>query len=141
MFKKSIVFASLLACHVSAFAATTESTDHHFYVQMQNRSSKNVTMSFRRGEGNVSLDPVLADNTPLKTVSPKYGVNIVPMVPTATFNIIFKGQNECNFNIGFFAPGKPRVTMQGLGCLGGGYQIADQGTTLVLFVSDINHKV
>ena len=132
-----IVAISFLALSTNVIAA-----DHHFFVQMENISQKDVTLSFRQVEGNVSLSPILEDGTKLSInqKSVPYAVSIVPLDPKANYNIIFKGEKDCQFNVGFYAAGRPRVTMQGLGCLGSGAKITNQGTTLLLYVSDINRK-
>ena len=113
----------------------------HFYIEMQNQSQKNASISFSEGVGNVYLQPELLKFTPLppNQISEKYGVYFDPLLPEDTFNIIFTGKNDCVFNVGFFAPADPVITMSGLGCAGGGYRIIDNGTTLLLYISDI-HK-
>ncbi|MHB1949630.1 MAG: hypothetical protein ACYCQI_16140 [Gammaproteobacteria bacterium] len=135
---KSYLLASLLALGFSTGSYAVDKS--HFFVQMQNLTQKDVSVSFRKGNANVDLNPVLVDNTllPAQQKSAPYGVEIIPMDHTATFNIIFKGNKECNFNIGFYAPGRPRVITEGLGCLGTGSQIVEHGSTLLLYVSDIN---
>lgn len=108
---------------------------------MQNRSYTDATISFSQNIGNVYLDPTLSDHTPLpaNSTSHKYGVVINPLLPEDTFDIIFTGKHDCTFTVGFYAPANPKITMEGPGCSGGGYQIIDNGMTLQLFISEI-HK-
>lgn len=112
----------------------------HFNVQMENQSEKPAWLSFQN-VGNVSLQPVLTDNTllPSKQQSIQYKVYFDPLTIQDNFNIIFKGKQNCIFNIAYFAPGSPKITVSGLGCNGGGYRIIDSGETLLLYVTDI-HK-
>ena len=133
---------SLLTLGLFTTAQAAELNKHHFWIQMLNASDKNVTVSFHKGVGNVSLAPELPDNTPLKpsSITAHYAVNIEPLDPAATFNITFKNEKECNFTVGFYAPGRPRILMEGLGCIGGGTQIVEGGKTLMLYISDINLK-
>lgn len=113
----------------------------HFLILMQNLSQKDVTLRFQPGIGNVYLQPTLPDQTPLPAgqMSSKYGVYIDPLTPFDTFSIVFTGQKDCSFTIGFYAPADPTVSISGPGCDGGGYQIVDNGGTLLLFVSDIHY--
>lgn len=121
----------------SAYAAP------HFYLQMENRSDKEAAISFQKGEGNVYLAPNLGEKTPLPAQgkSGKYQVNIEPLEPQATFKIIFAGKQPCQFTVGYFAPGNPTVQVLGPGCRGGGYQIIDNGYTLLLYVTDIKRSL
>lgn len=114
----------------------------HFYVQMENRSDKTASISFKTDIGNVFLNPVLNTDTPLSAQekSRKYEVHIEPLNDKSTFNIIFTGKQDCTFNIGYYAPANPKVTVSGPGCYGGGYQITDNGYTLLLYVSDIHFR-
>ena len=127
----TFILSLLFASHT--FAAP------HFQIQMQNRGDKNATVTFQSVVGNVSLDPGLNDNTPLvsHSYSGKYGVVIEPLDEKSNFNIVFKGEKECTFNVAFYAPARPKITQYGLGCYGGGYQIIDNGHTLLLYISDI----
>lgn len=111
----------------------------HFFLQMENRSDKNVMVSFQQGAGNIYLKPFLPDHTPMAAhqVSERYGIYIEPLDRNSTFNIIFTGQHDCTFNVAFFAPGRPKITTFGLGCYSVGYEMADNGGTLLLYVSDI----
>jgi len=115
--------------------------DPHFYLVMENQSAQDVTMSFQPVVGNVSLDPVLPDHTALAAGkdSAKYGVIFQPLDPSDTFNVVFTGAQDCTFNVAFFAPGDPKITVSGLGCAGGGYKIIG-GDTLMLYISDIHLK-
>lgn len=134
--KKAILFALYFLTH-AALASVP-----HFFVQMENRSDKQAAISFQKGVGNVWLEPNLADKTPLPShqKSMKYQVNIEPLDPKATFNIIFTGKQNCNFNIAYYAPANPKVTVSGFGCHGGGYEITGNQYTLLLYISDINLK-
>jgi len=140
--KKSAILFSLIAMSNLTYALplNTLATDPHFYVVMQNRSGKDVTTSFQKGVGDVDLQPILNDHTPLPAhkTSIKYGVNFHPLDPQDTFNIVFTGEQDCTFNVAFYAPGNPKITVSGLGCYGGGYSIIDGGYTLLLYVSDIH---
>ena len=122
-------------------APTFAQTRPHFYVQMENRSDKPASISFQTDIGNVYLNPTLSTNTPLaaQEKSEKYEVHIEPLNDKSTFNIVFTGKRPCTFNIGYYAPANPKVTVIGPGCYGGGYQIIDKGYTLLLYISDI-HK-
>lgn len=136
---KQLIITCLMLIANSAFAAT----DAHFYLQMENRSNKPASVSFKPEKGNVYLEPTLADHTPLSAHSntPKYGVHIEPMDPAATFNVVFTGNQDCTFNIGFYGPANPKVIVSGAGCQGGGYEIIDNGSALLLYISDIRKKV
>jgi hypothetical protein len=142
--KKSAIFFSFIAIASLACASPLNAltTAPHFYVVMQNQSQKDVTTSFQKGVGNVDLEPILNDHTPLPAhkTSIKYGVNFHPLDPQDTFNIVFTGEQDCTFNVAFYAPGNPKISMSGLGCYGGGYSIIDGGYTLLLYVSDIHLK-
>lgn len=141
MFKK-IFLLSFISLWITTSTHAASLNPHHFKIQMLNGSNKNVTLSFREGIGHVELDPVLPDGYLLKPTesSPHYGVNIVPLDPSSTFNIIFKGEKECQFTVGFYAPGRPRITMEGLGCLGGGARLTEMGSTLLMYISDIDYQ-
>jgi len=130
------MFSALLALSNLGYAAT----EPHFNLVMENQSDKDATISFQQVVGNVDLTPVLADHMPLAlhSSSIKYGVNFHPVDPQDTFNIIFTGKQDCTFNIAFYAPADPKVTVSGPGCYGGGYSILDGGYTLLLYVSDIH---
>ncbi|MBA3660122.1 MAG: hypothetical protein H0W64_00150 [Gammaproteobacteria bacterium] len=112
----------------------------HFYLQMENKTDQNVTISFKKEVGNVYLEPTLPDETPLAahTLGAKYEVHIEPMERTATFNVHFTGRQYCQYNISFYGPGNPKVTVSGPGCHGGGYRVLDH--TLLLYVSDIRRS-
>lgn len=133
---KLFVFISLLSSTVFADPVP------HFYIQMENQSDKNASISFQKNVGNVSLQPVLNDHTPLpaKQLSNRYNVFFDPLDSADTFNIVFTGKNDCTFTVGYFAPANPKVSVSGLGCRGGGYRIIDGGYTLLLYVSDIHLK-
>jgi hypothetical protein len=142
--KKVLFILGLLVLNNTILANTPSAISDpspHFYVEMQNQSQKNASISFAPGVGNVFLQPELLKMTPLPAnqTSNKYGVYFDPLVPEDTFNIIFTGKNDCIFTVGFFAPADPIITMSGLGCAGGGYKIIENGTTLLLYISDI-HK-
>lgn len=131
--------AYLLGLFASFLITSQAIAEQHFYVQMENRTEGSVGISFQQAVGNIYLDPVLADYTPLAAhqASEKYGVHIEPLDPKSTFNIVFTGKKDCTFNVAFYAPGRPKITSYGLGCYGGGYQLIDNGATLLLFVTDI----
>lgn len=137
MLKNLFAIAILSSISFSLYADASS----HFFVQMKNDSEKDVTISFHQGpDKEITLEPTLPDNTPLIShqTSKKYGVNIVPMDPKATFNIVFKGNQDCKLDIGFYAPGRPRVTIEGLGCTGAGFKLIDHGKTLLLYITDID---
>lgn len=123
----------LLFIAAPAFAA------EHFFIQMENRSARNATISFQQVDGNVFLEPTLVDRSPLAAhkISDRYGVHIEPLDPKSNFNIVFTGRKACTFNVAFYAPGKPKITTYGLGCAGCGYQLVDNGSTLLLYITDI----
>jgi hypothetical protein len=134
---RSLVITGILALGLSTHALAKA----HFFVQMENSSSENVILTFNQGpDKEITLEPTLIDNTPLAAhqVSPKYGVNIVPMDPKATFSILFKAKNTCKFDVGFYAPGRPQIHISGLGCKGAGFKLVDGGSTVLLTISDIN---
>lgn len=116
----------------------------HFNLEMKNITNKVVTVSFVPGEGNIFLTPSLANQTtlfPFQT-SQTYGVNIEPLSSTANFNIVFKSSEDCNFNIGFLSPGKPKVTISGPGCSGkDGYSIIRKTNTLLIYVYQLDSNV
>lgn len=130
-----------LLLFVTFTAPSLAQTRPHFYIQMENRSDKAASVSFQTDIGNVYLNPTLSTNTPLaaQEKSKKYEVHIEPLDDKSTFNIVFTGKKPCTFNIGYYAPANPKVTVIGPGCYGGGYQIIDKGYTLLLYISDI-HK-
>jgi hypothetical protein len=132
---KSLILTSLLTLNTAAIAAP------HFFMQMENRGDKDATISFRHGTGEISLDPVLPDNTtlPAHSASNKYGV-IVDFKPDSTFVIAFKGKEECTFTAGFGSPGFPKVTIEGRGCDGAGFGLNHDNKTLVFYVNGINLK-
>jgi hypothetical protein len=146
MFNKQLLILSGLSfiavsCNVLAAPIKTFSnTGPHFYLQMENASDKDVTISFKKGIGKSDLMPALSENTKLlaHTDSDKYGVEFHPLLPWDTFNITFTGKHDCNVNVAFYAPSDPKITLSGLGCNGGGYKIIDNGYTLLLYISDIN---
>jgi len=127
------------AVNATPLLINTESSPH-FYLQMENLSDNNADISFAKGRGDVTLDPVLTDHTqlPAHSDSQKYAVEFHPLLPWDTFNIVFTGNKSCTVNIAFYAPSDPKITISGYGCAGGGYKIIDSGTTLLLFISDIN---
>lgn len=124
------------------FITTTYAAPAHFFIQAENRSDKNASLSFQQDVGNIYLDPIMNEHTNIAAhaLSTKYGVHIEPLDPKASFNIIFTGKQDCTFNIGFYGPGNPKVTVSGAGCYGGGYEIIDNGTALLLYISDIHKK-
>lgn len=139
--KQLMILAGLIAT-TSVFAFSPAASSPHFNLVMENRSDKDVNISFQQEIGYIDLDPVLNDHTPLSphSTSLKYAVNFYPLDPKDTFNIVFTGKQNCTFNIAFYAPANPKVTISGLGCYGGGYSITDGGYTLLLYVSDIHLK-
>lgn len=136
--KQLTALSGLLFATINLYAAPP-----HFYIQMENLSDKAAAISFKQEVGNVFLEPGLADKTPLDahTSSAQYDVHIEPLDPKATFDVVFTGKKDCTFNIGFYAPANPKVIVSGEGCYGGGYQITNEGTTLLLYISDIHKKV
>ena len=126
MLKKSLLLASLLT-----LASASAISAPHFYMAMENNSNKDTVFK---------LEPALADETPLvaQTSTLKYAVNIEPMDPSATFDVVFKGKNECVYTVGFYQPGNPKVSMMGPGCKGGGYRFENH--VLVFYISDITYK-
>ena len=146
MLKKISLLTSVLALTLSPLIAqaglvTKDANDQpHFFVQMANQSSHDVTLSFKQvaGDGKIELSPTLADNTPLAAnqQSLVYGVTYVPLGESDQFNIIFTGKLSCAFTVAFFAPGDPEITMSGYGCAGGGYSVT--GHTLILYISNIH---
>ena len=139
--KKFLLLAGLVAASSVSYATPlNQSTAPHFYVMMENHSDKDASISFQKVVGEVDLDPVLADHTPLPAhkTSAKYGVNFHPLGKKDNFNIVFTGKEDCAFNIAFYSQGNPKITVSGLGCFGGGYSIS--GDTLFLYISDINLK-
>ena len=135
MLKKSLLLASLLT-----LASASAISAPHFYMAMENNSNKDATISFRQQDTVFKLEPALADETPLvaQTSTLKYAVNIEPMDPSATFDVVFKGKNECVYTVGFYQPGNPKVSMMGPGCKGGGYRFENH--VLVFYISDITYK-
>ena len=95
-------------------------------------------MRFHPVTGNVSLEPSLIDGTPLSAsqMSSKYGVVFNPLGRDDTFDVVFTGQQDCAFNVAFYAPNNPKITVSGPGCFGGGYRV--NGNTLVLYITDIH---
>ncbi len=140
--KQLLVLAGLIAVSNLSYASSlnTIATNPHFYVMMENRSDKDVSISFQKGVGDVDLNPILNDHTllPAHKTSLKYGVNFHPLGREDTFNIVFTGKQDCAFNVGFYSRGNPKITVSGLGCYGGGYSINDLDHTLLLYVSDIH---
>jgi hypothetical protein len=138
--KKIVSLANLIIVLAISLLSATAMASPHFYLQMQNRSNKEATISFKQGLGNVYLEPVLGDHTALAAheSSKKYEVHIEPLDPKSTFNTIFTGKQDCTFNISYYGPANPKVIVSGAGCYGGGYQIIDNGHTLLLYVYDIN---
>jgi hypothetical protein len=136
IYKISLFFLISFLSVGALFAEPTQ----HFNVKMQNRSTRVVTLRFEPVSGNVSLQPQLNDYTPLQAgeYSATYGVYFDPLTPSDSFKIIFRGNKDCVFKVEYFAPGSPKISMSGYGCKGGGYQIVDQGQTLLLYVSEIN---
>ncbi len=134
MLRKLIAAAVLIAASTSTFAAP------HFFLQLKNGTNKNITISVKENVGKMHLEPQLVDNTPLaaQQSSEKYGVVFEPLTAEGMFDVVFTGQKACTFTIGYFAPGNPKITVMGHGCNGGGYQIIDNGHTLLLYVSDIH---
>lgn len=114
----------------------------HFNLKMENRSDKDTTITFTRHTGNVSLIPELQANTYLAphTMTFSYGVEITPMSPQASFDITFKGKENCTFTVGYYGPGNPKISIAGSGCHGGGYELIEDNHTLLLYVSDIHLK-
>jgi hypothetical protein len=110
----------------------------HFYIQMDNQSNKDISLNFQPVSGSVSLTPTLANNVPLLAhqQSNKYGVIFDDLGRDDTFNVIFTGQQDCVYNVAFYAVNNPKITISGLGCFGGGYHI--DGNTLVLTVLEIH---
>lgn len=134
-----ILFTFLTSC-IYAFPLDSSKDGPHFYIQMENRSEQNATISFQPVVGNVSLTPSLNDHTNLLAHqrSRQYGVVFNPLGKDDQFNIIFTGKKDCAFNVAFYAPYDPKITISGLGCFGGGYQV--QGDTLILYITDIHVK-
>ena len=95
----------------AAFLAHAESDptmtllSSHFYIQMENQSNKNVSMSFQEVNGSVYLQPTLENNTllPAHQLSLKYGAVFSDLNPTDTFNIVFTDQQDCTFNVAFYS--------------------------------------
>lgn len=139
--KKGNITLGLLAAGLLS-ASVYANTGPHFYVKMENRSAKPASISFQPDVGSVSLNPIMSDHTPLaaQETSEKYEVYFKPLDTKSTFNIVFTGKQDCTFNIGYYGPANPKVTVSGPGCYGGGYQITDSGHTLLLYVSDIHLK-
>ncbi len=147
MLKKLMMLGTITAFSMTAISAQaellkTKKDAPHFYIKMENQSDKDATVSFQQDVGYVFLTPILGDHTalPAHQKSQRYGVTLAPLDPADTFNIVFTGQNDCTFKIGFFGPGNPTVNVSGSGCYGGGYKIVDEGDglSLVLYVSDIH---
>ena len=114
------------------------SSKPHFYIQMLNNSKQDTTLSFTPIHGNIQLTPILPNDTLLSSgqTSQIYGVTFEPLGKDDVFSINFKGKAYCNFEVSFYGPGNPKIVIVGPGCRGGGYQVIN-GTTLLLFVSDI----
>lgn len=88
----------------------------------------------------VYFDETLEDNTllPAGRYSYLFGVNFAPRDPQSRFKIIFEGDKQCVFTIGYFKfPSMPAVTIAGNGCEGSGYRIERCGgyDTLVLYIT------
>jgi hypothetical protein len=137
MIKKIFTLFAFIFITTSAFA---QNRVPHFFVQMENQSLKETSISFQPVVGNVYLQPSLADHHPLKAheTSEKYGVVFNPLGRNDSFNIVFTGKKDCAFNVAFYSEYNPKITMSGMGCFGGGYRIT--GNTLVLYVTDIHLK-
>jgi hypothetical protein len=131
----SVIVSTLL------LATPLWAADPHFHMSISNNSDTPVTVSFSNDTGQTSLDPELANDTPLAPGATldnqgnNYGVIIEPLLKSTFFSVHFKGIEECVFSIGFFAPGAPWVHLDGAGCQGGGYSI--KGDVLNLYVSKI----
>ena len=139
--KKIVFLGSFMIISVQAETVKIiQNSAPHFYLQMENQSDKEASISFQQGVGNVSLTPVLQDHTSLAghQQSAKYAVTFSPLDPADTFNVIFTGKRDCTFTVGYFAPGNPKISVSGYGCNGGGYRIIDGGYTLLLYVSDVH---
>lgn len=110
----------------------------HFYIQMENQSTQDVTLSSQVDQGEVQFSPMLSDGTllPANQTSQSYGVIYPNFGKDDVFSILFTGKKSCEYKVEFFAPGDPKITIQGLGCAGGGYKL--DGHTLILYVSDIH---
>lgn len=136
------LFSMLFVLNASLSYAfpNTDMTKPHFYIQMENHSERDASISFQKVIGNISLIPTMSDHTTLLShqKSGKYGVEISPLGRDDQFNIVFTGKEDCAFNVAFYAVYDPKITISGLGCLGGGYKL--QGNTLVLYISDISLK-
>lgn len=140
-FKKlfTLTALSFLSLNATAEINLNDPTPH-FYVQMENQSNQDASVSFTPRVGNVSLAPELSSHTslPAHQKSQKYGVVFNPLGRDDSFNIVFTGKQDCAFTIEFFAPNDPKVTISGLGCFGGGYRV--NRDTLELYISDIRTK-
>lgn len=129
---------SILALVSATTPFLVSAANPHFFVQMENLSSQQTSVSFRALTPNVSLIPELADHSllPPNQLTARFGVMFTPLGKDDNFNIIFTGKQDCLFNVAFYAVNNPKITISGPGCFGGGYEII--GNTLRLFVSDIH---
>lgn len=139
--KKLCIFLSVCMFSANVSAEISQKFSNQFPLQMQNQTSKDVRISFRNDIGIVYFDIPLEDNTllPAGQYSYTYGVNYAPRDPNATFKIIFNGEKECIFIVGYFKPPEePKVRFSGEGCNGAGYRVDPRSgySPLVLFVTD-----
>lgn len=139
MFKtKPFIVISLFLLNITS-SAVAVSTTNLFPLQMLNKSSNDVFISFKKDIGNVFFDVPLEDNTLLLAgqYSYTYGVNFAPRDPKSQFHIIFKNDKECVFTVSYFKqPEEPRVSWAGANCTGAGYRTEPHSgySTLVLYV-------
>lgn len=133
-----MIRASMGTAVLIFLTSTVATAAPHFFIQMENQSAKETLLRFQPVTGNVSLEPALADATPLAPASQsaRYGVVFNPLGRDDTFNVVFTGQQDCAFHVAFYAPNNPKITVSGPGCFGGGYKVV--GDTLRLYVSDIH---
>lgn len=124
----------------SSYAGEWPNRTCTFPLQMLNLTEKEVFISFKTDIGLVYFDEPLEDHTllPAGRYSYLYGVNFAPRDPQYRFKMIFEGEKQCEFTVGYFRfPEQPRVTLNGSGCDRAGYRIELNSNyeTLVLFVA------
>lgn len=130
-FKKWFILISFISINANA-------TDL-FPLQMLNLTDQDLRISFQEDIGHVFLDCELEDNTllPKGAYSHTYGVNFAPRDPSYQFKIIFSGEQDCVFTVGYYKPpGEPKVSVSGSGCRQAGYRVEHHtgSDPLVLFM-------
>lgn len=137
---KNLALVTLLLNSSLSVFAQTNTASPHFNLVVQNASSQNAAVFFKPGVGNVSLIPTMGiQNLDANSATQNYQVVIEPLVENATFSVFTPSQNNpndlCEFDVGFYKPGFPKVTTFGQGCKAAGFHV--DGETLTLIVDDL----